>query len=65
MVLKPYTRRNKKTTKNSAVIYISCACLLSRATGNSDSQNAILETTQFTSLLVKVYNGNNGYVLKL
>ncbi len=34
--------------KNSA-IYSSCECLLSKATGNSDSQNAILETTDNTS----------------
>ncbi len=41
MVLRPFTRRN---FKNSAV-YSSCECLLSRATGNSDSQNVILENT--------------------
>ncbi len=34
--------------KNSAV-YSSCECLLSRDTGNSDIQNAILETTENTS----------------
>ncbi len=45
MVLRPFTRHN---FKNSAV-YSSCECLLSEATGNSDSQNAILETTDNTS----------------
>ncbi len=43
MVLSPFTRHN---FKNSAV---SCECLLSEATGNSDSQNAILETTDNAS----------------
>ena len=47
MVLRPFTRHN---FKNSAV-YSSCECLLSEATGNSDSQNAILETTDNTSTL--------------
>ena len=47
MVLRPFTRHN---FKNSAV-YSSCECLLSKATGNSDSQNAILETTENTSAL--------------
>ncbi len=42
MVLRSFTRCN---FKNSAV-YNSCECLLSKATGNSDSQNAILETTE-------------------
>ncbi len=45
MVLRPCPRHN---FKNSAV-YSSCERLLSRATGNSDSQNAILETTDNTS----------------
>ncbi len=45
MVLRSFTRRN---FKNSA-IYSSCECLVSKATGNSDSQNAILETTEDTS----------------
>ncbi len=45
MVLRPGPRHN---LKNSAV-YSSCERLLSRATGNSDSQNAILESTDNTS----------------
>ncbi len=45
MVLRPFTRLN---FKNSAV-YSSCELLLTIATGNSDSQNAILETTENTS----------------
>ena len=45
MVLRPDTRCN---FKNSAV-YSSCERLLSKATGNSDSQNVILETTENTS----------------
>ncbi len=39
MVLKPFTRHNFK----------NCECLLSKATGNSDNQNVILETTENTS----------------
>ncbi len=46
MVLRPFTRHN---FKNSAV-YSNCGCLLSEATGNSDSQNAILETTENASI---------------
>ncbi len=45
MVLRPFTRHN---FKNSA-INSSCECLLSKATGSSDCQKAILETTENTS----------------
>ncbi len=41
MVLRPFTKHNFK----NSTIYSSCEYLLSKATGNSDSQNAILETT--------------------
>ncbi len=37
MVLTPFTRRNKKTWP----FFSSCECLLSKDTGNSDSQNDI------------------------
>ncbi len=42
MVLSPFTGHN---FKNSAVCSSRGECLLSEATGNSDSQNAMLETT--------------------
>ncbi len=45
MVLITFTRRNFK----NSIVYSSCDCLLSEATGNSDSQSAILETTDNTS----------------
>ncbi len=38
MVFRPFNRLNFK----NLAIYSSCECLLSRATGNSDSQNAIM-----------------------
>ncbi len=46
MILRPFTRHNFKTS-----VYSSCECLLSKATGNSDSQNVILETTENTSTI--------------
>ncbi len=45
MVLRPFTKHNFK----KSVVYSSCECLLSKANGNSDSWNAILETTDNTS----------------
>ena len=45
MVLGPFTRHNL----NNSAVYSSCECLLSEATGNSDSQNAIFETTDNAS----------------
>ncbi len=45
IVVRPFTRHN---FKNSAV-YSSCESLLSKATVNSDSHNATLETTENTS----------------
>ena len=42
IVLRPFTRHN-------SAVYSSCECPLSKATGNSDSQNAMLETTENTS----------------
>ncbi len=47
MVWKPFTRCNK-----TLPFFSSCECLLSKDTGNSDSQNEndiILETTENTS----------------
>ncbi len=45
MVLRPFTRHDLK----NLAVDSSCECPLSKATGNSDSQNAILETTENTS----------------
>ncbi len=45
MVLGPFTRHNL----NNSAVCSSCECLLSEAIGNSDSQNAILETTDNAS----------------
>ncbi len=45
MVLRLFIRRNFK----NLAVYSICECLLSNATGNSDSQNATLETTENTS----------------
>ncbi len=46
MILRSFTRRIFKTLLS----IVSCEYLLSKATGNSDSQNAILEKTENTSI---------------
>ncbi len=47
MVLRPFTMLQWNTVEMPHLV--SCECLLSKATGSSDSQNAILETTENTS----------------
>ncbi len=47
LVLRPFTRHNFK----NLVVYSNCERLLSKATGDTDSQNAILGTTDNTSTL--------------
>ncbi len=43
--IETFTRRNFK----KLAVYNSCECLMSKTTGSSDSQNAILETTENTN----------------